>query len=305
MSANSNQYVSIQGWMGKSGLSLSGPSLIIYAIIYGFSQDGATACRCHLTYFEEWADVCERTARAIISDLAAAGYIFRVALGEGRGALVEYRANLEIAAAAQKGAKFAPINKGAKFSEKGAKSCKKGGKIFQQDNNIIIYNNIFFFTACAREGAPLEEGRKEEIYKLFYFKNAAAPAAELEEFYRINTLNDWQDGQGRKMDASLSKLLAWADGWTLKKGAGRVNEAFLAAWREIYNEAVRLSDPAAAALLNISIKCISDKTTVVLYAPQRICEWLEAKVMARDNRVSDIWHGFVHGRKMMYQLIVG
>lgn len=302
MATNSNQYVSIQGWMGKAGLSLSGPSLIIYAIIYGFSQDGATACRCHLSYFEEWADICERTARGIISDLAAAGYIFRVSLGEGRGALVEYRANLEIAASAQKGAKFAPINKGAKISEKGAKSCKKGGKIFQQDNNIIIYNNLFFH---AREALASLERRKEEIFKLFYFKNAAAPAAEVDEFVRINTLCEWKDGQGRQMDTSLSKLLAWADGWSLKKGTGRVNEAFLNAWREIYNEAARASDPAAEMLLNPSIKCLSDNTTVVLYAPQELIEWLEAKVMAKDNRISDIWYGYVHGRKMMYQLIVG
>ncbi len=288
--------------MGKSGLSLSGPSLIIYAIIYGFSQDGVTACRCHLTYFQEWADVCERTARSIISDLVRAGYIRRTALGEGRGALVEYRANLEIASQAQKGAKFAPIIKGANKSEKGAKSCTKGGKICQQDNNIIIYKNIFFPTR--EDSLATEEGRKEEIFKLFFFKNSANPLAEVDEFYRVNVLGEWKDGQGRKMDTSIGKLLAWADGWNLKKGANRVNEYFLNAWREIYNEAVRLSDPIAEKLLEPTFKCTGDKTTLILWATKEVADWLEEKLLAKDNRYYDLWRRFLNKRKFMYQIIV-
>lgn len=288
--------------MGKAGLSLSGPSLIIYAIIYGFSQDGATACRCHLSYFQEWADVCERTARSIISDLVQAGYIRRVALGEGRGALVEYRANLEIAAEAQKGAKFTPIIKGAKISEKGANSCTKGGKICRQDNYIIIYKNIFFHTR--EDSLATEEGRKEEIYKLFFFKNSANPLAECEEFIRVNVLGEWQDGQGRKMDTSMSKLLAWADGWNLKKGANRVNEYYLNAWREIYNEAVRNEDPIAPKLLNPKFKCETDKESVKLLVTKEVMEWMEKTLSPRDNRTYDVWiKGFCRGRKFSYYLI--
>lgn len=286
--------------MGKAGLSLSGPSLIIYAIIYGFSQDGVTACRCHLSYFQEWADVCERTARSIISDLVRAGYIRRIALGEGRGALVEYRANLEIALKAQKGAKFAPIIKGANNSEKGAKSCTKGGKICRQDNNIIIYKNIFFH---AREDSlATEKGRKEEIFKLFFFNNSANPLAEVNEFYRVNTLNDWKDAKGARMDTSMSKLLAWADGWNLKNGSNRTNAYFLKAWREIYNEAVTRFDPMAKRLLDTRIKCDSDNQQVMLTAPKAVADWLEGFIREGDNRINDVIRGFIRGRKFMYKL---
>ncbi len=303
MATSSNQYVSIQGWMGKSGLSLSGPSLIIYAIIYGFSQDGATACRCHLSYFEEWADICERTARSIISDLVGAGYIHRTALGEGRGALVEYRANLEIAAEAQKGAKFAPIIKGAIFSKKGAKSCTKGGKICRVDNNMIIYDNIVFSSTHTRaEDAGVEERRKEEIFKLFFFKNSADPSAEVDAFYRVNMVGGWRDDRGRKIDTSLQQLLAWADGWVLKNGTTRVNEYFLSVWREIYNEAARLSDPIAPKLIDTAIGCTSDNSTVTLIAPAAVAEWFEARLKAADNRIFDLWVAFLRKRTFRYAI---
>ena len=287
--------------MGKAGLSLSGPSLIVYAIIYGFSQDGVTSCRCHLSYFQEWADVCERTARSIISDLARAGYIRRIALGEGRGALVEYRANLEIASKAQKGAKFAPINKGANISDKGAKSCTKGGKICRQDNNIIIYKNIFF--QAREDSLATEKGRKEEIYKLFFFKNSTSPNVEVEEFYRVNVLNDWKDGKGAKMDTSMSKLLAWADGWNLKGGSNRTNSYFLNAWREIYNDAIARFDPMAKRLLDPRIKCDSDSQQVLITAPKPLVSWLEKYLVEGNNRIADVMRGFCRGRKLMYNLL--
>ena len=287
--------------MGKAGLSLSGPSLIVYAIIYGFSQDGVTACRCHLSYFQEWADVCERTARSINSDLVRAGYIRRIALGEGRGALVEYRANLEIASKAQKGAKFAPINKGANISDKGAKSCTKGGKICRQDNNIIIYKNIFF--QAREDSLATEKGRKEEIYKLFFFKNSTSPNVEVEEFYRVNVLNDWKDGKGAKMDTSMSKLLAWADGWNLKGGSNRTNSYFLNAWREIYNDAIARFDPMAKRLLDPRIKCDSDSQQVLITAPKPLVSWLEKYLVEGNNRIADVMRGFCRGRKLMYNLL--
>lgn len=287
--------------MGKAGLSLSGPSLIVYAIIYGFSQDGVTACRCHLSYFQEWADVCERTARSIISDLVRAGYIRRIALGEGRGALVEYRANLEIASKAQKGAKFAPINKGANISDKGAKSYTKGGKICRQDNNIIIYKNIFF--QAREDSLATEKGRKEEIYKLFFFKNSTSPNVEVEEFYRVNVLNDWKDGKGAKMDTSMSKLLAWADGWNLKSGSNRTNSYFLNAWREIYNDTIARFDPMAKRLLDPRIKCNSDSQQVLITAPKPLVSWLEKYLVEGNNRIADVMRAFCRGRKLMYNLL--
>lgn len=299
MSIRQDQFINIQGWMGKEGLNLRGYHLLTYAIIYGFSQDGVTACRCHLSYFQEWCDISERTARNIIADLIHAGYIRRNSIGIGRGALVEYRANLDIVASVRKGAIFAPINKGAKSAVKGAKNDHKGGKICRViDNNIYIYNNISF--RATREA--LEEKRKE-IYKLFFFKNSKAPGVEVEEFMRVNSLNDWKDSKGNSIDSSIKKLLYWADGWQLKQGVGRTNEHFLAMMREMYNEAIRLGDEGANLWLNEKIACESNEVHVTLYVPVRLIEWLEAKVSAKDSRYYDLLRKFLMGRKLTYKFI--
>ena len=92
--------------------------------------------------------------------------------------------------------------------------------------------------------------------------------------------------------------------WNLKKGANRVNEYYLNAWREIYNEAVRNEDPIAPKLLNPKFKCETDKESVKLLVTKEVMEWMEKTLSPRDNRTYDVWiKGFCRGRKFSYYLI--
>lgn len=50
---NSNNYIVIQGWMVKD-LALKNNELLIYAIIYGFSQDGDNKFTGSLQYLADW-----------------------------------------------------------------------------------------------------------------------------------------------------------------------------------------------------------------------------------------------------------
>ena len=288
-----NQYITIQGWMGKGGLNLSGSSLIIYAIIYGFSQDGESACSCHLQYFQEWADVCERTARDIVSSLAASGYILRNEIGTGRGSYVEYRANMKIAEDAQKGANFAPIIKGANNSEKGANFAG------QNNNNIIIYNNYFL-----RDARAMEDQRKE-FFNFFFWKNANAPKAEMEAFCRVAELADWKDSKGRKLD-TFRKRIIWADGWEIKQGKERVNPYFLAVWNEIYKELLRAGDPMADQLIDTRIRVTGTSKDITLSCSKEIMDWIENDIapQGRSSRIYNLITSFMKGRKLHYQPFV-
>ena len=49
-------FISIQGWM-RTELNLSGNELLVYAIIYGFSQDGESKFTGSRQYLADW---CER-----------------------------------------------------------------------------------------------------------------------------------------------------------------------------------------------------------------------------------------------------
>lgn len=282
------------------GLGLeSGPMRDIYAIIYGFSQDGESACECNVQYFMDWTMASERTVRSIISDLAHAGYILRTEIGTGRGSYVEYRANMDIVAEIEKGAKFAPIEKGANRNAKGCKSAQKRVQNLHPDNNIIIYNNYFL-----RDARTMEE-QKRELFNFFFWKNSNNPKAEVEAFCRVAELNEWKDSKGRKLD-TFRKRIIWADGWEMKNGKDRVNPYFLAMWNEIYKELLRTNDPMAERIINTLISVKSDAKNILLECPQEVIDWIEGVIVpqGRSSKIYNLITSFMKGRKLHYQPLV-
>lgn len=71
-----NGYVVLQRFM-IDGLGLTGDELIVYAIIYGFCQDGRSSCRCSRSYFAYWLGKSKTTVNRIIDTLVAKGYVVR------------------------------------------------------------------------------------------------------------------------------------------------------------------------------------------------------------------------------------
>lgn len=67
-------YIVIQAWM-RTKLGLSGPKLLCYACIWGFSQGDKGAYTGGQEYLQEWTGCDERTIRRALSDLCAAGLI--------------------------------------------------------------------------------------------------------------------------------------------------------------------------------------------------------------------------------------
>lgn len=69
-------YINISGWMVNE-LKLKGNELLIFAIIYGFSQDGQNTFSGSLKYLENW---CNSTKQGVIKNLKSLcekGYIGR------------------------------------------------------------------------------------------------------------------------------------------------------------------------------------------------------------------------------------
>lgn len=71
---DSKSYLNIQGWM-VTDLGLGGTDLIIYAIVYGFTQDGSSECWSSLDYFASWCGCDKRTVIRSIDRLVEKGYI--------------------------------------------------------------------------------------------------------------------------------------------------------------------------------------------------------------------------------------
>lgn len=67
-------YISISGWMVTS-LGLKGNELLVYAIIYGFSQDYKTRFTGSLQYLADWTNSTKQSCIKCLKSLIEKGYI--------------------------------------------------------------------------------------------------------------------------------------------------------------------------------------------------------------------------------------
>lgn len=73
---NPNVYYTVQGWM-ISELGLKGNDLAAYAIIYGFSQDGASEYSGSARYLCEWLGCSRSTIMAVLKKLTENGLLVK------------------------------------------------------------------------------------------------------------------------------------------------------------------------------------------------------------------------------------
>ena len=100
------------------------------------------------------------------------------------------------------------------------------------NKDIIIYNNF----SCAEPAQQEEE--KKNFYKIFFFKNAADPAAEVEKFVAYNDSLEWRNEKGRTYETPDSRL-ALARFWTIKDEGHWAAPKYLKAVKAIYDEAIK------------------------------------------------------------------
>lgn len=65
---NNDGYINIQGWM-VSDLGLKGNELLIYAIIYGFSQDKESKFKGSLQYLADWTNSTKQGVQKVLKSL--------------------------------------------------------------------------------------------------------------------------------------------------------------------------------------------------------------------------------------------
>lgn len=90
MTVQSENYITIQGWM-VTELKLSGNDLLVYAIIYGYSQDGQSCFYGSRQYLADWCNCTVRGIQKNLSNLIELGLIETV--DQQSGYAVKYKAN--------------------------------------------------------------------------------------------------------------------------------------------------------------------------------------------------------------------
>lgn len=77
-----SNYVVIQGWM-ITRLGLKGNALMIYAVIYGFTQNGEAEFVGSMKYLADWTNSTIESVRKCINSLINKGYIVKSSDGSG------------------------------------------------------------------------------------------------------------------------------------------------------------------------------------------------------------------------------
>ena len=245
-------YIVIQGWM-RSEMGLSGAALMVYAVIYGFSQTGNCYYSGSIDYLAEWAGVQRRQVMRILKELTESGYIEKNEAGYNR---FRYRTDREMVRNANR---------------RWCHNDTIDGDIMTPDGDIMTPNNIDIYninninknthTAGAREEAseavenfttsgavPLPEdqnGRAEAATILCGpNKNVKLTPAQLEELENripnqitryIHRLSRYKVGRA---NAAMMDDYQWLLGWISEDGAvGR--ERDLEAIRQAEEEETR------------------------------------------------------------------
>lgn len=144
-------YVNIQGWM-LNELGLKGNELIIYAIIYGFSQKKGQYFNGGFQYLADWTNSSRQTVINIMKALEEKRYIVKVETGNSSGKSNVYYAVREVV-------KKDDQSKNLTSQENRLELVKKfdGGSQKTLHHNIYILNNNIL---------EREEGQTEEKEKL-------------------------------------------------------------------------------------------------------------------------------------------
>ena len=128
-------YTVIQGWM-VNRLKLSGNELIVYAIIYGFSQDGKSMFTGACQYLADSTGISRRSIMPILNKLVKRGFIKKYDRDENGVKLCSYQAISKYIPKSKEGG-YEETSQGMKNVPKGCEDSSQGGYEETSHNNTI------------------------------------------------------------------------------------------------------------------------------------------------------------------------
>ena len=205
-----DNYYAVQGWM-VTELGLSGNELAAYAIIYGFSQDGASRFSGSIAYLMEWLGCGRVTAINVLKSLVEKGLVNKKTVANGSGPN-EYttvpRENI-----ARTKIERDPVQKLNGTRTK----IEPNNKYYNKPDNYIDKERERD-AAAAPAAPPPDEDRKTK-HKHGEYKNVLLTTEELQSLQarfpgdwqqRIDRLSEYIASKGVKYKSHYATILAWA-----------------------------------------------------------------------------------------------
>lgn len=233
-----------------SVLGLSGVSLLVFAVIHGFTKDGEQRYRAFPEDLMKWTGASERSIKGVLKSLLDHGYINRSKVTYRGKVTFEYWTNydelLERVSSGEtiqpyslsenpRGAKFAPQTAVQKLHPDSAEIAplevqdlhSSGAGIAHQPNNNVVKHtskhsdNYLYHLDVARRTCPILQEERREFIRIFFEKNVFDPAAEAKRFENYYESLGWEAKDGRRYDTPM-KRRGLALMWDPKSAARRL-----------------------------------------------------------------------------------
>ena len=198
-------YIHIPGW-AVTRLGLKGNELLVYSIIYGFSQDGETRFTGGLQYLADWTNSTKQSCIKCLKSLVEKGYIIKHEKIVNGVKFCEYQAVKPKSIVVNK------VEQGSKQSLMGIKQSLTGG--IKQSLPNILDNNILDNNIDSNIGGNNNAPEKKERFK--------APSVE--------EVQEYCTERGNNIDAQHFIDYYSARGWMLGKNHIKDWKACIRTW---------------------------------------------------------------------------
>ena len=222
---NNDNYITIQGWMVNK-LNLKGNSLLIYAIIFGFTQDNESWFTGSLTYLQDWLGVSKNTVRNALDLLVNKGLIYKDTQSVNGIIYNRYRNNYSISKidtpTQKKAQPYQNLDGGVSKIDKGVYQNLDGGvsKIDPNNKEYNILDNI---------NNNIQTDEKKSYGELNNVMLTFEEYRKLEKrnlLYLIDDLSFYIASTGKKYKSHYATICQWAnkDKKNPRKNTKRVGE---------------------------------------------------------------------------------
>ena len=209
-----NNFVTIQGWM-ITKLGLKGNALIVYAIIYGFSQDGRTHFTGSLQYLADWTSTTKPGVHKILRSLVNKGFIGKKDKLINNVKFCEYYvtplSKLNGVNSSERGIKpgltggLTPVNEGVNSSERGIKPGLTNNIDNNIDNNIGDTTDVVVEPNLVNIAEQTTDGGDFAKVTQFYQDNFGMLSSYLYDDIR-QTYDDWKQKSKEPVEIMIKAM---------------------------------------------------------------------------------------------------
>ena len=209
-----NNFVAIQGWM-ITKLGLKGNALIVYAIIYGFSQDDQNHFTGSLQYLADWTSTTKPGVHKILRSLVNKGFIRKKDKLINNVKLCEYYvtplSKLKGVNSSERGIKpgltgvLTPVNEGVNSSERGIKPGLTNNIDNNIDNNIGDTTDVVVGTNLVNIAEQTTNGGGFAKVTQFYQDNFGMLSSYLYDDIR-QTYDDWKQKSKEPVEIMIKAM---------------------------------------------------------------------------------------------------